>query len=493
MRLINLGEQSFWWDEVKTIQRASWSMGEMVAEIIGKRGQHMPIYFLLMQGWGRIGLGEFVARYFSLIWGVIGVGFVYQIGRLLNGWHAGLIAAFLLAISPFHIYYSQEARMYSLVVTAVLSAHYFLFNIFFRQNEQELQDKNNTQYWIGYAVSMSIAVYTHLFSLFVLMAHYIFFVLNLRRIKPLFMRWLLATAFVVALTAVWATAVIQTGGYGESVPGWIPIVTSSDLLFTLLSFSAGRTVDPGQIVGYGITAVYLLGTLIAFRHTRQKKLLKGRLLFSWFFVPLLFTFFISLNGLIMPERAFSIYADRYLSYSLPAFILATAWGLSLLAQHNKWVLPIGLLIVTGLTAVSLNNLYFNPAYARTDWKTAVATIEAHVQPSDLLFSSQASELPLAHYETALPNFIELPPSAFEPELAEMLNDSLTNIIPAAIKDGQRAWIITIYRDNNVHGFPQGRNQFAATNDPYQKWMDTQYQPLQKWTFPGLHLALYDTN
>ncbi|MDD5669398.1 MAG: glycosyltransferase family 39 protein, partial [Candidatus Omnitrophica bacterium] len=69
---------------------------------------------------------EWVLRMPSVFWGVASVPCVYLIGKKVTGdGLSGLLGAFLLAVSPFHVYFSQELRMYPLVAFLGAASAYF--------------------------------------------------------------------------------------------------------------------------------------------------------------------------------------------------------------------------------------------------------------------------------------------------------------------------------------------------------------------------------
>ena len=61
------------------------------------------------------GLSEFALRSLSALFGTLLVLVIYGLGARLFNRTTGLAAAFIAAIAPFQVYYSQEARMYILV------------------------------------------------------------------------------------------------------------------------------------------------------------------------------------------------------------------------------------------------------------------------------------------------------------------------------------------------------------------------------------------
>ena len=88
-----------------------------------------PLYFVLGWLWARVfGTGEVGLRSLSALIGTAVIPIAYLCGRELVSRRAGLVAAALVALSPFMIWYSQEAREYMLLaalcgaVAAVLRA-----------------------------------------------------------------------------------------------------------------------------------------------------------------------------------------------------------------------------------------------------------------------------------------------------------------------------------------------------------------------------------
>ncbi|HRI57946.1 MAG TPA: hypothetical protein PK170_12725, partial [Anaerolineae bacterium] len=125
LRLIQLGRESLWYDETVSVYLA----GQPVAELIAHTGRdiHPPFYYLLLRGWlllagyptgqaAPTGHGlEFMAAFLSLCLGVLLVPLTWQLARRLglDSLAAGL-AALLIAVSPFGVWYGQEVRMYTL-------------------------------------------------------------------------------------------------------------------------------------------------------------------------------------------------------------------------------------------------------------------------------------------------------------------------------------------------------------------------------------------
>ena len=82
------------------------------------------------------GTSEFSLRYLSLLSTVATVALLYVVGRRLVDRAAGLAAAFLGALSPMYLWYSQEARPYALVTCLGLLSFYCFLRAFFDTEAQ---------------------------------------------------------------------------------------------------------------------------------------------------------------------------------------------------------------------------------------------------------------------------------------------------------------------------------------------------------------------
>ncbi len=95
--------------------------------------KHPPLYYLLLHGWTRLlGGGDVSVRLLGVLIGALAVLPTYGIGRRLGGDRAGAIAALLLALNPFLIWYSQEARMFMPATTFLLVGLYGILHLLTR-------------------------------------------------------------------------------------------------------------------------------------------------------------------------------------------------------------------------------------------------------------------------------------------------------------------------------------------------------------------------
>jgi mannosyltransferase len=115
IRLPALGAPCFWADEVVTADRIDLPLESMLA--LRTLNVQAPLYYLLVRGWaGVFGSSDAALRAFSVLAGVAGVFLVIMAAWRFFGRRAGILAGLVLALHPVHVYFSREARGYSLMI-----------------------------------------------------------------------------------------------------------------------------------------------------------------------------------------------------------------------------------------------------------------------------------------------------------------------------------------------------------------------------------------
>ena len=191
LRLYRLDAQSLWYDEGASVGYALRTPGDIwrntAADI------HPPGYYLLLSRWvGPLGTSELALRGLSVVFGLLLVAQVYSLGRALFHPTVGLLAGALIAIDPFHVYYSQEARMYTLLAS-LGAASMWLFIQWLETLQQPAAHRRRP--WLllaGLVLVNAAGLYTHyiypLFIgvemlLFLAMGIYLLFTLGMQSIE----------------------------------------------------------------------------------------------------------------------------------------------------------------------------------------------------------------------------------------------------------------------------------------------------------------------
>jgi uncharacterized membrane protein len=155
-------------DEFFTVQ-PGLSCGEVTQRLIAT-SPHPPLFFCLMYGWmNALRPGEnwvWALRALPALLGVGAIAAVYALNRVAFSTAAGLAGAAAMAVSPFGVYLSQEARHYTLPVLLITLGLLGLV-----QMQQDLQRHRFRPWvWLGWAAISGLGLYVHYFCLLALAA-----------------------------------------------------------------------------------------------------------------------------------------------------------------------------------------------------------------------------------------------------------------------------------------------------------------------------------
>jgi mannosyltransferase len=182
-RIQGLTAQSLWRDEVDAVYFALRELPTTLAMFV-QAGQNGPLYFLALRPWFWLaGANEFALRFPSATFGVLTIPLLWQVTRLLlsssetSEAHQGrpqravgvpLLAATLLTFNPYQLWYSQEGKMYTLVTVLTLLATWLWLRGVSRGGGWP---------WLGYLVTVSIAIYCHLLMILLIPLHLLWFII----------------------------------------------------------------------------------------------------------------------------------------------------------------------------------------------------------------------------------------------------------------------------------------------------------------------------
>jgi len=166
LRIYNLGAESVWLDEAVSAEVAKLSIMEQIRWMMDMNDNNPPLYYLLLHFWVSLfGDSEFSLRLPSAILGSCSVLMIYTVGKMLFSRTVGTLSSLILAISVFHIEYSQEARAYSLMAFLTLLSFYFFIRTI---------GGSKKAYTIAYVISSVLLMYSHFYGVFFIVAQNIF-------------------------------------------------------------------------------------------------------------------------------------------------------------------------------------------------------------------------------------------------------------------------------------------------------------------------------
>ncbi len=253
IRFIALGHQSYDHDEAVTAGRVLHSgLGPTLHEVAhGERSP--PLYYVLAWIWSKpFGTGEAGLRSLSALFGTLTIPLAYRATVELANRRAGLIAAALVALNPYLIWYSQEARSYALLVLLGALALVGFSRSLRRPTPASLA------LW---AVASALSLYSHYFAVFVI-APQAAWLLWSRRPRPL--AAYAVTAVVLAGLALTPYATYQEGSDRRN--GFTDTALSVRTAESALNFVASEEPDPlagsGEIDAIQVGAAVVAGLLL---------------------------------------------------------------------------------------------------------------------------------------------------------------------------------------------------------------------------------------
>lgn len=138
-----------------------------------------PFYYLLIHLWmDTFGYSDYSARALSAVFSVLIIGLSFIFTRRFFGTRTALIAAFIVAIEPFFIAYSHQARNYSLTFFLTLLSTYYFLQIMENENNR----KTDLKLYVGYSIVSGLCLLSHFLTISVFLAHGLYAVLFLRNL-----------------------------------------------------------------------------------------------------------------------------------------------------------------------------------------------------------------------------------------------------------------------------------------------------------------------
>jgi 4-amino-4-deoxy-L-arabinose transferase-like glycosyltransferase len=157
LRFATVSHQSFWLDEALAARELHLSFGSMLSAI-GRGEPNPPLFFLIAWPWAKLfGTSEAGIRSLLVVAGTALIPIAYLCGRELVSRRAGMLAAAFTALSPFMIWYSQEAREYMLLAAFCGASFLFFARVWHQRSGHSL---------VWWSVFSALAVLTHYFAAF---------------------------------------------------------------------------------------------------------------------------------------------------------------------------------------------------------------------------------------------------------------------------------------------------------------------------------------
>jgi len=429
LRLYKLAEESIWFDEAYSISLAQQGLLKNISDL---ENNTPPLYQVLLQYWIQVfGSGEHAVRLLSCLCGIGAIYAIYRLGRMTIGEKGGLIAAFLLAISSFHIEYSQEARTYALfVLLAILSCAAYW----------RLCTSPSRKSIVFYVASTALLAYSHNYALFVILSQNLhYFLLRVRHVLTV-RKWLTLQGCVCALFLPWIVMLVQQV---QTVGArfWIPPPDTQFVWQTILSYSNHFWLICPLLIFLFIGAFsvsFAEATPVARRGRSALDNWRAEVSFRGAESVLLFAlwiFCITAVPLLLSLLLFPMYFFKYSIAGLPAFYLWAAKGIVNL--RRSWFVWSCVGIIALFSTSSLADYYEKPR--RRNWRQATNLIdESKFKDVDIVFPNYVCRLPFDYYYSGSAREVTLSHSV---AYTSVPSRELLDYVAAKTNQGRRFWCI----------------------------------------------------
>jgi hypothetical protein len=486
LRRYHLGTESLWFDEADIVGQAHQPLPTLI-EAFTKAGENGPLYTLMLHYWlaldsnlpvvGR--LMSFVfgssleahVRGLSLLFGTAAIPLMFVFARRVGGVALGLVAAALLTINPFELWYSQDAKMYSLLVLMTLLTSILYVRAI---------ESNAKSAWAAYIVATWIMLTAHSLSGLVLLAQILAAPILLRtkdqgpRTKDdeqegsvqgqpgklssrrgfrLF--WAMVIILAPVLPIIWllvaavATGTVDTGN-------WYAATSLPDILLTIfVKFAVNQAAPtalgslsiPWETIGALAMAALAVVGVWAMLRTKDE----GRrtnedpssfvglhwLVFLLWLVPVLAFWLVTL--------AVPLFQPRYLIMALPSYLIMAAAGILALWRFHPALAAVPLALLGISTGAAMLTINYSPTPQKEDWRGAMVYVQDHLRPYDaiVVFPGYLQSAVQVYYKPGGSSQVPEKPIGTVPSLLthnygqRELQADLNKIVQC----DQRAWVI----------------------------------------------------
>jgi mannosyltransferase len=475
LRVYQLPAQSLWYDE-----GVSWYMTRMplpALTVWTANDIQPPLYYYLLWLWVRLaGTSEFALRFPSVVFGALTVPLLWVAARRLLGRRAAWLSILLVTLSPLHVYYAQEARMYTLLTfLGLLSSLLLLLHLL------NLQSANlRTPVVWAYILVTAAALYTHYFAFFLLAAQALYvayrwwaFPLPIReRVRVRVNRtYVIIPLSLFLLYLPWLPFLLTR--YGADASFWSgPLKLDEVARKLFIAFSLGETVaeQSGLALSVGYGLILLIGLAMLWRSIRYTArntqhaaraaccvLRKDSLAFLLLYlaVPVVLVLLLALRT---PK-----FNPRYAMVSSPAFVLLIAGGLSALlaaGSRNKslettdhairnthyaphTIFAFALIFILATSVYSLSN-WFAPQVAnlfnKADFRAAAQVVRERIGPDETVLLSSGHMFPAWAYYYGWEGWHRLPDSEIL-DVNTVLDLSAGDELSRLLRGQRGAWLV----------------------------------------------------
>ena len=474
VRIIGLGDWSFWYDEGYSVALATKGIPAAIAQTTIHEA-NTPLYLILLNGWGQLtGQSEFASRFLSVAASLVILALVM---RMMAKKRAVLWVGVLLALSPLDISLAQESRMYELLATFCVASILVLQRYFHRPTSTHV-----LRILLLWNILCLAAFATHVLGAFSYLAQVIVILVELIRnySKPIIQPKNIKIIGLILLPGIVIAAYlllirIYINQYDAVLPGWLSLadIGQSGLASLLLP-----NLKPDNLKAIAAISVALI-LLMSLAFCKENRRVTAYVCLSLTIVCVF--------GAITGK-----FRSRYVTFIAPLFLLClTNLLMSISYRHVRVALAGLLILLSGFGFVSWRT---QPIYRFDDFRGAVTFIRSHIAKDEMLLLSEGYFNPIVeHYLgkdpqinwMAIPNdpVLKVSHTADYESAAPLLNQALRQksgvwllLPPENVTDPSRILISLLRRQSIAFSPIQTIDSFQGVRIMHFRFNDNTYLP-----------------
>ena len=358
LRFYNLGYNSLWLDEASTYSISVKSLAE-IWQVTAAGEFNPPLFYWAEHVMLMLGNNEIILRFIPALLGVLTIPLFYVIGKEFLDRNAGIIAAAACAVSPFLIYYSQEARAYSMMLFFVALATIFFI---------KAMKSGSLTHWALFGAFSALAFWSHFYA------------------------FVMITALVLFALIEWAPRIrtelnnVKMLGLGVVVF----VVLSFPLILVTLQLFVTRTASAptygiqglgiisetfNQISGFNDIAMYVLVALFVIGIVQTFLIDKNKGIFLVLLTALTFviSYILSFKMPMLPRYLIFLTIVFFIGVAVSYRIFYSFWS-------NKAVVYGFIVVLFVISAPVLAGYY--SGYSKEDWRGFSGSLQEKTSPGD---------------------------------------------------------------------------------------------------------------
>jgi uncharacterized membrane protein len=387
LRIYHLDGPSLWFDELRTAGRIHLELPQISNDL--QKNPFPPLYYFLMHYWIKVfGDSESSLRFPSLIFSVLTIIFIFILAKEIFDRNVGLISALLTAISPYSIYYAQEAKMYSMLwLFGVISFLYFY---------RFCKDYKNLNLLL-YILFTTIAIYTLYIGFIFIVIHNIAFFSFVRKQK--IKKWLLGQLAIILLYLPWVHRLFYHINHNRGILGLDPPLEIIKSVFLRTTFGP---ITHNNLIELSVYIFLIVTAFVNITNDKKRKYVfdfnkNDYVLILYIIAPIVIYFVVNTFIYTLLQAR----TERYIGFIYLPLLILVSKGLNKYRMVVKFTILFFLVIVTLLFRILPLYDYDRRAFFPINYREFSHQLRLRADTNSVILTADLEPYAVAYYNKDL--------------------------------------------------------------------------------------------